>query len=108
MFGKKKLGSIFDRPALSASLAAGNSSKAIVSGGANGICGAEVRESTGSAATAWRLRDGTVTGTILCVLGAPSGSTASAYFPPQGVQVLTGIIFAENVSGSGELVVWYG
>jgi len=107
MFGKK-LGTIFDRPLIPATKAAGSSSGAIVTGGVNGLVGAEIRESTGSAATAWRIRDGSVTGTILCVLGAPTSSTASAYIPDQGIRVLTGTLYAEAISGSAEIVVWYG
>lgn len=103
-----KVGSIFDRPAFSKAIAAGNTSQALVSTGVNGLCGVSVRESTGSAAVAVRIRDGGSGGAIIAIAGAPSSQVGSAHVPPQGVQVLNGALYLEYVSGSGEVVVWYG
>lgn len=102
------LKAIFDRPAQTKVQAAGNGSNTLVSAGANALLGCSVRESTGAASTAWRLHDGTsAAGPVIAVFGAPASGTGSPVLPTVGVAVASGSIFLENVSGSGEVAIYW-
>lgn len=73
------------------------------------LLGWSFTESTGGAAAKVRLHDGTSTaGKVLGTIGLASGASSNVTLPVDGIEITTGAIFAEVVSGSVEGGVYWG
>lgn len=57
---------------------------------------------TAAGSAVFRLRDGTVTGTILEVVSLASGESSGDWYGPQGLVVSSGSIYYQLVSGAVE------
>jgi hypothetical protein len=73
------------------------------------LLGWSFTEATGSAAAKIRLHDGTsALGKVVGTIGLASGASSNVTLPVDGVQITTGAIFLEVVSGSVEGGAYWG
>ena len=74
------------------------------------LFGWSAKESTGSAPASFRLRDGTSVSSpeLTATISLVAGESDRDWFGDQSVEVFSGSIYVEIVSGSVELVVYWG
>jgi hypothetical protein len=73
------------------------------------LFGWSLNESTGSGAAKVRLRDGTsAAGKLLAVVNLASAASSTTWLAEQAVQVNTGAVYLEVVSGSVEGCLYWG
>jgi hypothetical protein len=74
------------------------------------LIGWSAAESTGSAAASFRLHDGTSAATpeLTAAIKLVAGESDRDWFGDQTVEVFSGSIFVEIISGSVELVTYWG
>ncbi len=72
------------------------------------LYGWSVNESTGSGTAKVRVRDGSGTGKVLGVINLASAASSTVFMSEQAVQVNTGALYLEVVSGSVEGVLYWG
>lgn len=79
----------------------------IAAGNAYEFMGWSIRETTGSATAAFRLRDGDVNGEVIANANLAANESIRDLFAPNGVRVNTGRIYLQVLSGSIEGVVYW-
>lgn len=84
-----------------------NASTQVINGGARALCGWSIIESTGAAAAALRLRDGAgVNSRVLLRINLNPGESTRDYLDHHGLEIQTGMVWLEMISGSVEGVLW--
>lgn len=79
----------------------------VIQGGANELCGWALTETTGTATAALRLRDGnSATSKVIARINLAANESVRDYFDAHHLEVVTGMIFLEWLSGSIEGTLW--
>lgn len=79
----------------------------VILGGAKALCGWSIIESTGAASAAIRLRDGgNNQSRVLLRINLNPGESTRDYLDHHGLEIQTGMVWLEVISGSVEGVLW--
>ena len=83
-------------------------SRQVLAGDVRQVGGWSIRETTGAASAMVRFIEGNaVGGEVICPVGIPQGTTVTVAPTAPGIQVFTGRVFMQVVSGSVEGVIYW-